>query len=150
MVYLERIHGHEALRLPSCIGGSLPLNCADVGKALLAFSGAELMEEVLSRPLQLHSLTSHSITDPARLRMVLEKIQVSGLAYEEQEAAPGVSCLRGRGSVRRVRGSVEGSGRPGRGGPSAADRGPSSGVRRGFVSAGSCRWWCGARSSVRR
>ena len=91
MVYLERIHGHEALQLPSRIGGSLPLSCTGVGKALLAFSGPELTEEVLSRPLP--SLTPHSITDPARLRMALEKIQVSGLAYEEQEAAPGVACI---------------------------------------------------------
>jgi len=91
VVYLERIHGHAALRLPSRIGGSLPLNCTGVGKALLAFSGAELAEEVLSRPLP--SLTPHSITDPDRLRMALEKIRVSGLAYEEQEAALGVSCI---------------------------------------------------------
>ncbi|MFD9124696.1 IclR family transcriptional regulator [Kitasatospora sp. NPDC059571] len=91
VVYLERIHGHEALRLPSRIGGSLPLSCTGVGKALLAFSGAELTEELLSRPLP--SLTPHSITDPARLRMALEKTQVSGLAYEEQEAALGVSCI---------------------------------------------------------
>lgn len=91
VVYLERIHGHDALRLPSRVGGSLPLTCTGVGKALLAFSGAELTEEVLSGPLP--SLTPHSITDPARLRMALEKIQVAGLAYEEQEAAPGVSCI---------------------------------------------------------
>ncbi|MFF8883351.1 IclR family transcriptional regulator [Streptomyces flaveolus] len=91
VVYLERIHGHDALRLPSRIGGSLPLTCTAVGKALLAFSGAELTEEVLSGPLP--SLTPFSITDPARLRMALEKTQVSGLAYEEQEAALGVSCI---------------------------------------------------------
>lgn len=91
VVYLERIHGHEALQLPSRIGGSLPLSCTGVGKALLAFSGAELAEEVLSRPLP--SLTPYSITDPGRLRLALEKTQVSGLAYEEQEAALGVSCI---------------------------------------------------------
>ncbi|MEU1404970.1 IclR family transcriptional regulator [Streptomyces sp. NPDC005728] len=91
VVYLERIHGHEALQLPSRIGGGLPLTCTGVGKALLAFSGPELTEEVLSSPLP--SLTPHSITDPGRLRMALEKIQVSGLAYEEQEAALGVSCI---------------------------------------------------------
>ncbi|MGW0190887.1 IclR family transcriptional regulator [Streptomyces sp. NPDC003362] len=91
VVYLERIHGHEALQLPSRIGGSLPLTCTGVGKALLAFSGVELLEEVLSSPLP--SLTPYSITDSDRLRLALEKIQVSGLAYEEQEAALGVSCI---------------------------------------------------------
>ncbi|WP_329343863.1 IclR family transcriptional regulator [Streptomyces sp. NBC_00663] len=91
VVYLERIHGHEALQLPSRIGGSLPLSCTGVGKALLAFLGAELTEEVLSQPLP--SLTPYSITDPVRLRTALEKIRVSGLAYEEQEAALEVSCI---------------------------------------------------------
>ena len=91
VIYLERIHGHEALRLPSRIGGSLPLSCTGVGKALLAFSDAELVERMLAAPLP--SLTSHSITDPVRLRLTLEKVRVSGLAYEDQESTPGVSCI---------------------------------------------------------
>ncbi|MGW1789349.1 IclR family transcriptional regulator [Streptomyces tubercidicus] len=91
VVYLERIHGHDALRLPSRIGGSLPLSCTAVGKALLAFSGAELTEELLSRPLP--SLTPRSLTDPALVRAALEKTQVAGLAYEEEEAVEGVSCI---------------------------------------------------------
>ncbi|MGW0710115.1 IclR family transcriptional regulator [Streptomyces sp. NPDC002643] len=91
VVYVERIHGHDPLRLPSRIGGRLPLTCTGVGKALLAFSGAELTEEVLAAPLP--SLTPYSITDPRRLRTAVEQAQVSGLAYEEQEAALGVSCI---------------------------------------------------------
>ncbi|MFJ4828924.1 IclR family transcriptional regulator [Streptomyces sp. NPDC088747] len=91
VVYVERIHGHQALSLPSRIGGRLPLTCTGVGKALLAFSGADLTHEVLAQ--QLPRLTPYTVTDPARLRTALEKIQVSGLAYEEQEAALGVSCI---------------------------------------------------------
>ncbi|MER5177878.1 IclR family transcriptional regulator [Streptomyces sp. NPDC002896] len=91
VVYVERIHGHDVLPLPSRIGGRLPLTCTGVGKALLAFSGTELTEEVLAQPLP--SLTPYSITDPARLRTAIEQAQVSGLAYEEQEAALGVSCI---------------------------------------------------------
>jgi DNA-binding IclR family transcriptional regulator len=91
VVYVERIHGHDALSLPSRIGGRLPLTCTGVGKALLAFSGDELTEEVLAQPLS--RLTPHSVTDPARLRTAIEQVQVSGLAYEEQEAALGVSCI---------------------------------------------------------
>ncbi|MFJ2263482.1 IclR family transcriptional regulator [Streptomyces sp. NPDC087844] len=91
VVYVERIHGHQTLALPSRIGGRLPLTCTGVGKALLAFSGSGLTEEVLGGPLP--RLTPHSVTDPARLRTAIEQIQVSGLAYEEQEAALGVSCI---------------------------------------------------------
>ncbi|NED12604.1 IclR family transcriptional regulator [Streptomyces sp. SID9124] len=91
VVYVERIHGHDALALPSRIGGRLPLTCTGVGKALLAFSDDALIEDVLAQPVP--RLSPHSITDPARLRTVIEQIQVSGLAYEEQEAALGVSCI---------------------------------------------------------
>ncbi len=91
VVYVERIHGHQAVTLPSRIGGRLPLTCTGVGKALLAFSGTDLTEEVLAEPLR--RLTPYSVTDPARLRTAIEQIQVSGLAYEEQEAALDVSCI---------------------------------------------------------
>ncbi|UED88775.1 IclR family transcriptional regulator [Streptomyces profundus] len=91
VVYVERIHGHDVLPLPSRIGGSLPLTCTGVGKALLAFSSAELAEEVFAAPLP--GLTPHSITDPVRLRTAVEQAQAAGLAYEEQEAALGVSCI---------------------------------------------------------
>ncbi|MGW1536936.1 IclR family transcriptional regulator [Streptomyces aureus] len=91
VVYVERIHGHQTLSLPSRIGGRLPLTCTGVGKALLAFSGPGLVDEVLAEPLP--RLTSHSVTDPVRLRTAIEQIQVSGLAYEEQEAAVGVNCI---------------------------------------------------------
>ncbi|MFE8015895.1 IclR family transcriptional regulator [Streptomyces antibioticus] len=91
VVYIERIHGHQTLALPSRIGGRLPLTCTGVGKALLAFSGSELADEVLAGPLP--RLTPYSVTDPERLRTVVEQIQVSGLAYEEQEAALGVNCI---------------------------------------------------------
>lgn len=91
VVYLERIHGHDAIALPSRIGGRLPLTCTAIGKALLAFSGPELTDAILADPLP--RLTSFSVTDPLRLRTALEQTQVSGLAYEEQEAVLGVSCI---------------------------------------------------------
>ncbi|MFD1659056.1 IclR family transcriptional regulator [Streptomyces caeni] len=91
VVYLERVHGHDPLPLPSRVGGRLPLTCTGVGKALLAFSGPELTEQVLAEPLP--GLTPYSATDPDRLRTAIEQVQVSGLAYEEQEAALGVCCI---------------------------------------------------------
>ncbi|KRV47871.1 IclR family transcriptional regulator [Wenjunlia vitaminophila] len=91
VVYVERIHGHDALVLPSRVGGRLPLSCTGVGKALLAFAGQDLVEGVLAAPLP--RLTPYSLTDPARLRTAVEQAQVAGLAYEEQEAVLGVSCI---------------------------------------------------------
>ncbi|MFJ8745361.1 IclR family transcriptional regulator [Embleya sp. NPDC127516] len=91
VVYVERIHGHGAPLMPSRIGGSLPLTCTGVGKALLAFSSPELTEEVLAALLP--RLAPHSITEPAGIRTAIEQVQASGLAYEDQESALGVSCI---------------------------------------------------------
>lgn len=125
--HLERIHGHEALRLPSLFGGGLPLTCTGAGKVRLAFSGAELTEEVLSRPLP--SLTPRSITDPARLRMALEKIQVFRASPRGAEGCPRRELHRGA----RVRGRHHRGGplggpaartfQPGSTGPRGADGG---------------------------
>ncbi|MEV6161656.1 IclR family transcriptional regulator [Streptomyces sp. NPDC052052] len=91
VIYVERIHGHERLPLPSRVGGALPLTCTGVGKVLLAFSPQDFTEEILAGPLP--RLTPHSVTDPARLRPILEQVRVAGLAYEEQEAVTGISCV---------------------------------------------------------
>src|ERR1700752_5193151 len=91
VVYVERIHGHGPLPLPSRVGGRLPLSCTAVGKALLAFAGAELVDDLLAQPLP--KLTRFSITDPVRMRTAIEQTLVSGLAYEDQEAVLGASCI---------------------------------------------------------
>ncbi|MEV7283171.1 IclR family transcriptional regulator [Streptomyces sp. NPDC093252] len=91
VVYVERVHGHRALALPSRIGGRLPLTCTAVGKALLAFSGGDVADEILAA--RLPRLTPHSVTDAARLRADLEQVRFSGVAFEDQEAALGVGCV---------------------------------------------------------
>ncbi|GAA3473185.1 IclR family transcriptional regulator [Nonomuraea roseola] len=91
VVYVEKIRGHESFSLPSRVGGRLPLTCTGVGKALLAYSGPEFIEEVLSRPLR--RLTPHSIVDPKRLEEVIGQVQASGLAYEREEAQRGGACI---------------------------------------------------------
>ncbi|NRQ35719.1 IclR family transcriptional regulator [Nonomuraea sp. NN258] len=91
VVYVEKIRGHAAVSLPSRVGGRLPLTCTGVGKALLAYSGPELIDEVLARPLR--RLTPHSIVDPKRLEEALGQIQAAGLAYEREEAQLGGACI---------------------------------------------------------
>lgn len=90
-VYVEKIHGHSSLPLPSQIGGRLPLTCTAVGKALLAPEDPAVQEEVLSRPLRRY--TPRSITDPKVLARELDSIRRTGVAIEREEAALGGCCL---------------------------------------------------------
>jgi DNA-binding IclR family transcriptional regulator len=91
VVYAEKIRGHGGVDVPSRVGGRLPLSSTGVGKALLAYAEPEVVAGVLSRPLR--RLTSHSITDPAKLAEELASIRRAGLAYDCEEAAPGVGCI---------------------------------------------------------
>jgi DNA-binding IclR family transcriptional regulator len=91
VLYAEKIRGHGGVDVPSRVGGRLPLSSTGVGKALLAYAEPGVIQEVLSRPLR--RLTGHSITDPANLAGQLAEIRQTGLAYDCEEAAPGVRCI---------------------------------------------------------
>ncbi len=90
-VYVEKIHGHAALPLPSQIGGRLPLTCTAVGKALLALEHPDIRAQVLGLPLR--SYTRNSVTDPVRLARELDAVRRTGVAVEREEAALGGCCL---------------------------------------------------------
>ncbi len=91
VVYVEKIHGHVAMPLPSQIGGKLPLTCTGVGKAILAFETPELRDAVLSRPLRRY--TAHSIVDPKILARQLDEIKRTAVAIEREEASEGGCCV---------------------------------------------------------
>ncbi|MBY4212541.1 IclR family transcriptional regulator [Rhodococcus fascians] len=90
-VYVEKIHGHSALALPSQIGGRLPLTCTAVGKALLGGETAEIRDRILGQPLRRY--TPNSIVDPKRLAQELDSVRRTGIAVEREEAALGGCCL---------------------------------------------------------
>lgn len=91
IVYLDKLGGRFAARLPSRVGGRQPAHCTSIGKALLAFAEESAVEPVLDGPLA--QLTSHSITDPRTLRSELRRIQDRGVAFDREEAVRGVGCV---------------------------------------------------------
>ncbi|MBM9464204.1 IclR family transcriptional regulator [Aeromicrobium sp. YIM 150415] len=91
VVYVEKIHGHSDLGLPSRIGGRMPLTCTGVGKALLAFSNEQVRQSVLARPLR--RITPKSNTDLVALGRELAEIRATGFAFEREEATLGRACV---------------------------------------------------------
>ena len=90
VVYVAKIGGHRQARSPSRIGGRLPLHCTAIGKALLA-QEAELRRELLASPLPRR--TPHTIDAPGRLRRQLDQVLETGVAYEHEESALGITCI---------------------------------------------------------
>ena len=91
VLYVEKIRGHSGVDVPSRVGGRLPMSSTGIGKTLLAFSPASLVDEVMSRPLR--RLTTKSISDPVILSNELAVIRAAGVGYDHEEAKLGVSCV---------------------------------------------------------
>lgn len=90
ILYIEKIYGHNRAKSPSRVGGRFPAACSALGKAMLAFSDRDTVERAFS---QLRPLTPNTIVSPRMLIKELRMVQEQGVAFDRDEAAPGVSCV---------------------------------------------------------
>lgn len=79
------------VRYDSSLLGLRPAYCTAMGRILLAYWDAAALDSYLART-KLKAVTTHTITDPARLRAVLQQIQREGYVVVEQEFVVGGSA----------------------------------------------------------
>ncbi|KJF24039.1 IclR family transcriptional regulator [Rhodococcus sp. ACPA4] len=91
VVYIAKIGGHRQANSPSRTGGRIPLYCTAIGKALLAYSDPEFRREVLAAPMTRR--TPHTIVAPGILSNQLDRVFETGVAFEREESAPGLTCV---------------------------------------------------------
>lgn len=91
VVYVSKIGGHRRASSPSRIGGRMPLHCTAIGKAMLAHSTSELLDEVVGAGLERR--TPRTIIAPGILSRQLERARETGVAYEYEESAVGIVCV---------------------------------------------------------
>ncbi|WP_241011226.1 IclR family transcriptional regulator [Rhodococcus sp. PSBB049] len=89
-LYVDKIHGHNSVDSPACVGGRLPAANTAVGKALLAFSNNDVLARVADN---LRPATSSSIASPLHLARELATVRQSGIAYDRQETKAGMTCI---------------------------------------------------------
>jgi DNA-binding IclR family transcriptional regulator len=87
VVYLEKIAGALGAAVPTRVGGRQPAHCTAVGKALLAFSDATELDDLLARK------TRYSISTRRQLADELAAIRARGFAYERAESVTGFGCV---------------------------------------------------------
>ncbi|MER6413287.1 IclR family transcriptional regulator [Streptomyces humidus] len=83
VVYTEWLSGRSAVGVHIRVGARWPLHVTGVGLALLAHCEPELQEAYCAKPLTAY--TSHTITDPARLRRALAEVRRSGVAVSSRQ-----------------------------------------------------------------
>ncbi|MFF8772471.1 IclR family transcriptional regulator [Kitasatospora sp. NPDC015120] len=91
VVYVAKIGGHRQATAPSRTGGRMPLHCTAIGKALLAHADDALRRAVLTGPLERR--TPHTVVAPGTLRRQLRRVTETGVAFEQEESALGLTCV---------------------------------------------------------
>jgi len=101
VIYLTKLMP-RGLDVPTRDGGRMPAHCTGLGKAMLAFLPDEQLDAMLTGPLERRTPTT--IVDAGQLRRELAAIRERGVAYDQEEACVGVSCVAApiRGSGRAV------------------------------------------------
>lgn len=90
VVYIEILPVRSGPRLPSRVGGRMPAHATGVGKALLALTPDEAIEEFIASGLR--KVGPRTITDSERLWRELARIRTAGVSYEREESGPGIAC----------------------------------------------------------
>jgi IclR family acetate operon transcriptional repressor len=90
VVYVEILQSPDSPPLPSRVGGRLPAYATAVGKAMLAFSSATTVRDIVGGKLV--RLTSRTITQPRMLMRELEDANRQGVAYDREESRAGLVC----------------------------------------------------------
>jgi len=93
VIYIAKVDSTHAVRMVSAAGRRLPAHCTSVGKMLLASLPEEELESRLAGAEPLAAMTPNSITSPEALRAELAETRGRGVALEQQESNPDVSCV---------------------------------------------------------
>ena len=91
VVYVAKIGGHRQADAPSRVGGRMPMHATAIGKALLAWSPAQVQEEVLAD--RLRRCAPRTIVNRTVLRRQLGEVVERGVAFEYEESAVGITCV---------------------------------------------------------
>lgn len=93
IVYLDKVGGRFATRVPSRVGGRAAAHSTALGKSMLAWLSPEEVDGQMQGALG--RVTSRTIGSLATLHQELARIRnrMGGLAYERGECVPDVACV---------------------------------------------------------
>lgn len=91
VVYVAKIGGHRQAKSPSRTGGRNPWYCTAIGKSLMAHAGPDLLRDALS--MRMVRRTPHTLVAPGILRKQLERVVETGVSFEREESALGITCV---------------------------------------------------------
>jgi DNA-binding IclR family transcriptional regulator len=92
VTYIEVVPSEFALRLQERRGATVPMHASALGKAVLAFSPSDLVENLV-RGRKFSMLTQNTIADPDDLLLELKRVRNAGYAFDRGEISPLARCV---------------------------------------------------------
>ncbi|MBX6395489.1 MAG: IclR family transcriptional regulator [Alicyclobacillaceae bacterium] len=89
--YLAKLHGQNAVRIETRIGGRMPAYCTALGKVQLAFQPEKSLRSVLTKGLT--PRTPNTITDVHAFLEEMKSIRKLGYAVDNEEYEVGLYCI---------------------------------------------------------
>jgi DNA-binding IclR family transcriptional regulator len=91
VVYVDQVTGDHAIVAGNWVGRRSPAHCSSSGKVMLAFGHEAARERVLRGPLERRA--GHTVTDPDRLRALLDEVRRRGYARSASELEDGLHTV---------------------------------------------------------
>lgn len=92
VLYLEKVEGPHALRIPSRVGRRIPTHCTSLGKAMLSCLEEPQVKQQLQGP-RLKAYTPHTVKNLDQLLEDLAQIRQRGYAVDNEEIELGLRCV---------------------------------------------------------
>lgn len=105
IMYIYNLESRQAIRMRSDVGVRRPAYCTALGRAIMAYQPADIVDDILEQPLL--QRTPKTVTEPAKLRKILEQVQRQGYAIDDEESEAGMRCVAA--PVRDASGRVVGA-----------------------------------------
>lgn len=92
VLYLDKVEGAHALRMPSRVGRHIPTYCTSLGKAMLScLDESEVRRILRGQPLMRY--TDGAVTNLGELLGELKKTRKQGYAVDNEETEVGLRCV---------------------------------------------------------
>lgn len=91
VLFINNLESEHAVRMSVNVGVRAPAHCTAVGKALLAFQPADVVEQTLRNGLD--GRTPKTIVEPGELKQDLATVRGRGYAIDDEELEIGLRCI---------------------------------------------------------
>ena len=92
VLFVSQAETHETIRAFFPPGTRSPLHASGIGKALLAFGRAEILQAYLDGP-GLTRFTEKTLTTPEALTADMARIRSRGFSFDDEERTRGMRCI---------------------------------------------------------